>query len=255
MAGAGEQGPGGGRAEHQARTWWEVDPARLAPRLQADLEVVKELAAAQFDLADPGVASWVEGATKLCAGTLENLRKDNKLFPACRRLGMLSLPAPPTAWAREARRIIAVTASLAAPRFVTEKIIDWLPEESALSTFFINTSLFDFEKVYRSFCREEGSGSNVVFFRDDENVEELFPARDAGPEACALDRISLLDAITLMGDPMLAQIIVRIVGGMSREQIAADLNTNTKKIYRVLEEFRQKLNECGFVIRKGRDDK
>lgn len=219
----------------------------------SDFAIVEFVASTGYDLDHPVVKTYVARLRSICAGTLWNMKSEGTLFPKCTSLGMLSLPPRPSSWDTDAERLFAVTAEIASPRFVTQKLVKWLPERAALHTFFINCCLFDFEKVYRAFCKEEDFENHENPY--DTNVIDLFPPSEANPERAVLDKICFRQVIAMMDDPRITRIILLIARGHSREAVARELDLSVSTIYRMLEEFRLKLNENGFSIGRRRTGK
>ncbi len=240
--------PPGGDRDHQAGAVHAVP--RMAHPDVSDLDLAEFIASTGYDLSHPDVRIFVGRLRNICAGTLQRMRSEGTLFPKCASLGMLSLPPRPLSWDADAERLFAVTAEIASPRFVTDKLVEWLPERAALRTFFINCCLFDFEKIYRAFCKEEDYENHEQ--PHDNNVIDLFQSSGANPESVVLDKIGFRQVIAMMDDPRITRIILLIARGYNREAVAQELSLSVSTIYRMLEQFRRKLNQNGFSIERGR---
>lgn len=239
---------GGMGAQPAALPWW--DPGRqphLSEEIEAQVRLALMIRAAGFDPADPEVHQVVTWLENLCAGTLTNMRREGRLFRKCASLNMRSLPTAPDSWPLDSGEVIAETSIAAAREFVTEKIMTWLPERASMPTFFVNCSLFTFERIYRAYRRQKDLDEGQVL-RDGVDVVNLFDERSqlSASDGQTVDRLVILEILRLQGDSRIAEIVAGLAQGKTKVQIAKELGIAPATLYRAIADFRNKLRTAGF---------
>lgn len=128
----------------------------------------------------------------------------------------------------------------------------WDPTRTAITTYFVNYCLFEFKKVYLTYCKEEFQG---LAESPTGGVINLFEARvtDGDVADQAVARQTIREAIKLIDSQEFADIVLLTAMGLKREQIAENLNISVSSLDRRIAEYRRKLERGGWSISKGRD--
>jgi DNA-binding CsgD family transcriptional regulator len=169
------------------------------------------------------------------------------LFSKCKEFGLRGLPAPPASWPDEAQLLLLETVERAVPRFITNSLPKWRPDGGAsIETYFINYCLYEFKKIYKSFCRREYAVQQHEVLYD--NVSSIFDARHGpGPENLAIARYAITEAAKLIDSDLDREIISRTAQEMPQKQIARDLGVSVNTIVRRLKAYRRKLGDNGWT--------
>lgn len=241
------RGGGGPEPDHAGSHWWDSSRPRVDAERERQVELALMIEAAGFDPDDPGVREVVRMLEDVCMGTLVNMRAKGTLFREVRSLGMWTLPPVPANWATHCHEVFTETSVTAARRFVMKKIIDWIPEQASMITYFINYGLFTFKPIYKAFCDQAAETDRLVLTESD-NVHQLFKNDCQQPalEDQVIDRMVMVETLTLMEDPRLAEIVVLLVQGKTKAQVSRELNISPATVYRAIAAFRDKLGDNGF---------
>ena len=212
-----------------------------------DVLIAQRIRDVNYDLRHHRCQLLAKQLTSLGAGTLTNLWTKGMLFSKCKELGLRGLPEPPATWPDEAQLLILETVERAVPRFITNSLPKWRPDGGAsIETYFINYCLYEFKKVYKSFCRREYAVQRHEVLYD--NVSPIFDAlREPGPENLAISRYTITEAAKLIDNDFDRKIISRVAQEMPQKQIARELGVSVNTIARRLKVYRRKLEDNGWT--------
>jgi hypothetical protein len=220
------------------------------PRTQ-DILVAQSIRDVNYDMQHHRCQLLARQLTSLGAGTLINLWTSRMLFSKCKELGLRGLPAPPASWPDEAHLLLLETVESAVPRFITNSLPKWRPDGGAsIKTYFINYCLYEFKKIYKSFCRREYARERHEVLYD--NASPIFDTRSArGPEGLAIARCTVSEAAQLIDSDFDRQIISRTAQEIPQTQIARELGVSVTTIVRRLKAYRRKLDDNGWTAGDG----
>lgn len=216
-------------------------------QLQSDIAITRRLQQINYDLSHPIGRALADHLRQFGVGTLIDLHQRDELFSKCATLGIRSLPPRPPTWPANAHQIIVDSVHIAVPPFITKSMPKWEPQ-SLITTYFVNYSLFEFKKIYSTFCKTSSTeilSGNVI------DICSLRSARD-DPERQAINRQTVREIASLMTSPELATIVVMSADGKSHNDIAAVLGISPATVGRRLSAFRRLLEHNGWPIDGGK---
>jgi len=188
------------------------------PARARDKWIAQRLREIDYDLSHPEAQLLADQLQSLAFGTLDHMRKANKLLGACEKLITCTLPSPPKSWYNESERLIIIAVRVATPRFITRSMRKWDPQRSALSTYFVNYCLFEFKKVYLEYYKEE---SQEFIECPTDDVINMFETRasEGSSEDLAIARQTIREVVKLMGSQEFAEFVLLAAKSLTRKQI------------------------------------
>jgi hypothetical protein len=215
---------------------------------ETDKWIARRLREIDYDLNHPEARLLADRLQPLGIGTLTNMKRSNKLFWACKKLGLGGLPAPPDSWNRESQRLIVVAVKVAIPRFISYSVRKWDPRKSAIGTYFVNCCLFEFKKTYIEYCMEESQG---LIECPTDNVIQIFELTGvaASSEHTAVARQTIREITKLMDSQQFTDFILLKAQGLTRLEIADKLGISLRSLDRRIAEYRQKILNGGWLDR------
>ncbi|MGH3777031.1 MAG: helix-turn-helix domain-containing protein [Pseudonocardiaceae bacterium] len=226
------------------------DPA--ARVRDADRWIAQRLREIDYDLAHPEAQLLADHLQSVGVGTLVNMKRANELLAACEKLIPCKLPSPPESWHNESQRLIVITVRVATPRFITRSMCKWDPQSAGINTYFVNYCLFEFKKTYLEYCKEEAQG--LAECPTDDVIHMLETrAAEGSSEDLAVARQTIREVTKLIDSQEFSNIVLFAAMGLTRKQIAEELDISVSSLDRRTAEYRRKLEHGGWSISKGRD--
>jgi DNA-directed RNA polymerase specialized sigma24 family protein len=192
----------------------DTDTSASAERLEADAQLVRTLAAGGF--AGPEYTAFQEDVADYGIATMKAMLKSGLIFIKCAQRG---LKLPRWRMTPEDHEELAVdTVGRALPVFRRKALVEggWKPERGAsLKTYFVNLLPYQFANAYRAW-RGDQEGDAVRY----EDISELAPASDPGPEQVVLQQQEILDGLAAVESAKTRAALVLSEDGYDQEEIA-----------------------------------
>jgi DNA-directed RNA polymerase specialized sigma24 family protein len=206
-------------------------------RLEADAQLVRALAAGGF--AGPGYTAFEEDVADYGITSMRAMLRSGLIFIKCAQRKIM---LPRWRMTPEDREELAVdTVGRALPVFRRKALVEggWKPEGGAsLKTSFVNFLPHQFANAYRAWHRDqEGDAARY------EDISELVPALDPGPERVVLQRQEILDGLAAVEPEKARAVLVLSEDGYDQEEIAEVIGEGATRrtVEGLLRRHRQKI--------------
>jgi DNA-directed RNA polymerase specialized sigma24 family protein len=215
----------------------DTDTSASAERLEADAQLVRALAAGGF--VGPEYAVFEEDVADYGIATMKAMLKSGLIFIKCaqRRLMLPRWRMTP----EDHEELAVETVGRALPVFRRKALMEggWKPAGGAsLKTYFVNFLPHQFANAYRAWHRDQG-GDAVRY----EDISELVPALDLGPEQVVLQRQEILSGLAAVEPEKTRAALVLSEDGYDQEEIAEIIGdgATSRTVEGLMRRHRQKI--------------